>query len=478
MRVAILVLAFLVVSLGGYLAFDRWWPSGYGSVWVVSDPPGAQIWLDLKPTAAVTNGLVTRVPTGQHSVTVRLDTLQSEPVARVVDVKRDSRDTLSFTLSAPVFGKAPVLLPAEASARPEVPTGDELRRIGERADSATRSFVNPVEPPKLGLETEAEGITGKVEISSSILGSQVFVNGELRSEMTPTRLELPIGTYTIRVAHQGYTVDPDEQSVRVTKGTVPQFVFFTLKQSDQSIRQFTVRTSPVSGKIFVDTVLVGEGTATAARDFGVYMVTFGEVEGYKTPQPIRVSLTPSKPQQEIQGVYTRIFHILAGIDSSGSVVSEGNIRWSTGVFFEEGGAEVSPSQGPRPRPIPESRLKGWELAQGDPTRNPTGDDYIEFAFDLPADVLPTSPLGLRLYLYRSNERYALTISSRSEVIVTVNGKVFLDGYRPVYGTDAADEGRYEEWSLQGMLKPGENHVMIRNGEGNTLINFLWKVEIL
>jgi hypothetical protein len=493
MRVAIAVLVILIVGLGGYLAFVQWWPSGTGSIWVYSDPPGAQVWLDLKPTAAVTNGLLGEVATGQHSVTVRLDTLQCDPVASVVFVHRHTTDTVRFMLVSSGFGAPaqvdrknvsglPPMPPAPPEPGPNLPTADELRRLAESADTTSRNPHIPIEHktdlsgPLVTSGTPAQ--TGVIEVSSTLLQSQVYVNDELQPVTTPARLTLPEGSYIIRVDRPGYSPDPKEQTVRVTRGALPQNVFFTLRETAQVQRQFTVTTTPVSGKIFVDTVLVGEGSAIVPRDFGVFMVTFGDVDGYKTPDPIRVSLTPGKPRQNIQGVYVRILHFAAGVDSAGTVASEGNIRWSTGVFFEDGGAQPSASMGPKIKKIPDSGIMGWELAQGDPTRNPTGGDYLEFDFTLPPDVPPTSPLGLRLYLYRSSQRYPLALTARSEVVVTVNGKIFLDGYRPVYGTDAAGSHRYEEWSLQGMLKTGENRIMVRSGERNTQVNYLWKVEVL
>jgi hypothetical protein len=115
---------------------------------------------------------------------------------------------------------------------------------------------------------------------------------------------------------------------------------------------------------------------------------------------------------------------------------------------------------------------------GDANRNPTGGDYIEFIFTLPDDVPPATPLNLRLYLYRSNRRYPLSLSNRSEITVTINGRVFLDNYRPRNGVEAADTDKYEEWSLQHTLVPGENRLMIRTSDQNSIYNYLWKVEIL
>lgn len=114
---------------------------------------------------------------------------------------------------------------------------------------------------------------------------------------------------------------------------------------------------------------------------------------------------------------------------------------------------------------------------GDANRNPTGGDYIEFIFDLPNGAPPSLPLALKLYLYRSNRKYPLSLSGRSEVTVTVNGRIFLDNYRPRNGSEGVELDRYEEWSLQHTLVPGENRIMIRSGQNNNVFNYLWKMEI-
>src|SRR4030067_655845 len=101
MPTVISLLASLVVILTGYLFVINFWPTGRGSVVVISDPPGAQVWVDLEPTNTVTNGEVTQIPRGKHSITVRLDTLMAEPFAQVVNVRGGKPDTVRFALLPP-----------------------------------------------------------------------------------------------------------------------------------------------------------------------------------------------------------------------------------------------------------------------------------------------------------------------------------------------------------------------------------------
>ncbi|MCX6601812.1 MAG: PEGA domain-containing protein [bacterium] len=480
MRTVLWILLAVVLLMAGYLVVERWWPKGEGTLVVMSDPPGAQVWLDLKPTTALTNSAALRIAAGPHSVTVRKDTMEADPFAIAVDIRPGDRDTVRFSLIPPSLRlpQRPAVLPRTVvpppAEPPQVLDPERLELLWEaRRDSLLRADTSRVAPPvaKPRLPSIAP-----LEISSTLLGARVYINDSLRPEVTPVTLRLPPGNYTVRVALEGYVPDPRDQTVRLVPSTVPQFVFFTLAEDRAAHREIVIETTPVSGPILVDNAPVGEGKAVVPRDFGIYTVSFGEVEGFRTPQPVQVSLTPLHPRPEVKGAYTRVFHVSAQAESENGVKTDGGLRWETGVYFNNT-AQPNASLGPRIREVSGTRKFGWELAAGDPNRNPVGGDYIEFIFELPPDVPPDSPLGLRLYLYRSGRRYALTVSSRSELVVTVNGRKFLAGYRPTHAVTAADYDRYEEWSLQGMLQPGENRVMIRTSDDNTLYNYLWKFEI-
>jgi hypothetical protein len=472
MRTVLWTLLAIVLLLAGYIAADHWWPKGEGTLVVMSDPPGAQVWLDLKPTTVLTTSAL-RIAAGPHSVTVRKDTMEADPFAIAVDIRPGGRDTVHFQLippslrlpPRPAVSPRPVVPPPAAPPQPEPLAG--RRGSLRRADSSR--IAPPAAKPLLPS-------TAPLEISSTLLGARVYINDSLRPEVTPVTLRLPPGNYTVRVTMDGYVPDPRDQTVRLVPSTVPQFVFFTLNEDRAAHREIVIETTPVSGPIAVDNAPVGEGKAVVPRDFGIYTVSFGEVEGFRTPQPVQVSLTPSRPRQEVKGAYTRRFHVSAQAESENSVKTDGDLRWETGIYLNNT-AQPNASLGPHIREISGTQKFGWELAAGDPNRNPVGGDYIEFIFELPPDVPPDAPLGLRLYLYRSGRRYPLTVNSRSELIVTVNGRKFLEGYRPTHSVTVADYDRYEEWSLQGMLKPGENRVMIRTSDDNTLYNYLWKFEL-
>jgi hypothetical protein len=468
MRTVLWTLLLIVLVMAGYLGWENWWPKGQGVLVVMSDPPGAQVWLDLSPTSAVTNTDELYVSVGRHSVTVRKDTLEANPFAVAVDVRRGGRDTVRFNLIPPSVRFAE--WSAAARRKPALLAG---RSAPARPNSSALTDTFRAAPPTSKPHVPS---AAPLEISSTLPGARIFINDSLQGEVTPATLRLPLGTYDVRVALDGHVSYPRDQTVRLAASSVPQSVFFTLTEDKTAQPEIVIETAPVSGPIFVDSLQVGEGRAVVAREFGIYTVSFGAVEGFRAPPPERVSLTPSRPRPEVKGTYTRSFHVWAQAESEDHVKTEGDLRWETGIYIGNT-AQPNASLGPHIHEISGTQKFGWELAAGDPNRNPVGGDYIEFIFSLPPDVPPDTPLGLRLYLYRSGRRYALTTSSRSEIVVTVNGRKFLDGYRPTHSVTVADYDRYEEWSLAGMLKPGENRVMIRTGDDNTLYHYLWKFEI-
>lgn len=515
MRLILGLLIAWVVGLGSYLLYDRYWPGHTGTVVVTSDPPGAEIWVDLVPQSMITPATLGDIPIGKHSFTVRQDGRRAKPFVQIVKVERGSLDSLSFVLEgdgSPRFEDErvgtrtpPALLPPKQESitervRKEEPW-DVPRQVPRSFDSLTMSsprtepkdfqvsrvpedaepFVeNRLEVRSLfdTLTNRESSATGSVEISSSIPGARIILNDKVIEQRTPTVLSLALGTHTVRVEMQGYKSEPEQHVVRLSRAAGGQLIFFTLTEEQRARKEFTITTEPVAGGIFVNGDSVGNGLAVVPHDFGVFSVSYGDVEGYITPEPVRVAVTPAKPNPTVTGKYLRKMQLSAECQADGSVETNGDVHWEIGIFDRDKGARASEAHGPKINQIPGATKSAWELAMGDPNRNPTGADYIEFIFTLPEDIPPSTPLNLRLYLFRSNRKYPLSLSSRCEVTVTVNGRIFLDNYRPRHDQSGADSERYEEWSLQHTLVPGENRIMVRTGEKNQLFNYLWKFEVL
>jgi len=516
MRIILLLSILWVLGLGSYLLWDRFGPGHVGTVVVVSEPPGADIWMDLAPAGRSTPAELSDVPTGKHSFTVRRAGERPTPFVQIVEVKRGTIDSLVFVFeesgsSSPtndLLGSAtpPALVPPKtedidervkrelpweverkapqsvdtSTLRPrqtEMPRLTEEDSVGSRLESILDRLPAATEHDSIRSD-RSDQATGSVEISSSVPGAQIIVNDKSTGKRTPAVMSLPLGTHTVRVELPGYTVEPEQHVVRLSRVAGGQLIYFTLTEQLKARKEITITTEPIAGPIFVNGDSIGMGLAVVPHDFGVFEISFGKVDGYITPEPQRLVVTPTKQNPTVTALYPRAFQVSATCQGSGEVVRIGDIRWETGIYDRDKGARISDAHGPKINAIPGSSRSGWELAMGDPNRNPTGADYIEFVFTLPEEVPPSSPLNLRLYLYRTNRKYPLSLSSRCEITVTVNGRVFLDNFRPRNDQTLADAGRYEEWSLQHALVPGENRILIRTGDKNQIFNYLWKFEVL
>ncbi|MBK6765502.1 MAG: PEGA domain-containing protein [bacterium] len=513
MRLILIVLVAWVIGLGSYLLYDRYWPGHTGSVYVTSTPTGGEIWMDLAPVGKTTPAEISEIPIGKHSFTVRLGGQRATPFVQIAEVMRGSSDTLSFTLQddgssgyrdqrigsvTPPARIPPVEEAISEKVRKQEPW-DVPRQAPRSVDSLTMMRGGDGEPTVSQIPEDApppetmrdvqraafdtvsgreSAATGAVEVSSSIPGATIILNDRRLEQKTPTVLSLPLGTHTIRVELPGYSSEPEQHAVRLSRVAGGQLVFFTLTEEQRAHKEFTITTEPVEGAIFVNGDSVGFGLAVVPHDFGVFSISYGDVEGYIAPEPSRLAVTPAKPNPTVTATYMRKMRIAAECGNDGQVDVSGDLRWEIGIYDRDKGARQSDTHGPKVNEIPGVTRMAWELGMGDPNRNPTGSDYIKFIFTLPPDVSPASPLNLRLYMYRSNRKYPLSLSSRCEVTVTVNGRVFLDNYRPRHDQTGADSERFEEWSLQHTLVPGENRIMIRTGEKNQLFNYLWKFEVL
>ncbi len=515
MRLILILSILWVLGLGSYLLYDRFWPGHTGTVVVLSDPAGADIWMDLVPTGRVTPAEMRDVPQGKHSFTVRKGGERPSPFVQVVPVARASVDTLTFVFeesgTAPagsdLYGSTtpPTLVPPAAEdisdrvkrelpweVERKIPLSSETTHVSRSSTRTTTSYIEEGEQLsgitsgrdhgafiRDSSNTDAADIsTSNVEISSSVPGALIIVNDKPIGKTTPAVVALPLGTHTVRVELAGYNTEPEQHVVRLSRIAGGQLVYFTLTEELRARKEITITTEPVAGPIFVNGDSVGIGLAVIPHDFGVFEISFGHMEGYLTPEPQRLVVTPTKPNPTITAKYPRAFEVSATCQGNGEAARTGDIRWETGIYDRDKGVRTSDTHGPKINEIPGSSKSGWELAMGDPNRNPTGADYIEFIFTLPDEVPPSSPLNLRLYLYRSNRKYPLSLSSRCEVTVTVNGRVFLDNFRPRNDQSLADAGRYEEWSLQHSLVTGENRILIRTGDKNQIFNYLWKFEVL
>ena len=119
----------------------------------------------------------------------------------------------------------------------------------------------------------------------------------------------------------------------------------------------------------------------------------------------------------------------------------------------------------------------WELGWGIATRNPTGNDYIRFRFEVPQGFARTKPVNLFLYVFGSSKNYPLTMLNKAEVDLTVNGQSVWENHKPENNIDKSPPDSYEQLSLDPYLKDGTNDIVLKAADGSQCFVYLRGMEI-
>lgn len=182
-------------------------------------------------------------------------------------------------------------------------------------------YVTPAPQTAVVLQDQTTNIIGEYILkthslaidSTPITGVQFTIDGA--SKVTPYSEVLVEGTYIITMPNQ---VVADSQTYNFEKWTddvlenprtidLLSDMSLTAKYVVPAPTQGTliVKTTPVDGDIYVDNQLVGKGNYTGTLNPGTYTVSFGDVKGYKTPEPITAEVVAGQTTT-ITGLYTPI----------------------------------------------------------------------------------------------------------------------------------------------------------------------------
>lgn len=143
--------------------------------------------------------------------------------------------------------------------------------------------------------------TGVLSITTTPISGDIYVNGEKKSTGSWTG-SLDTGTYVVGFgAVAGYQA-PTDQTVEVRKDQTIT-VTGTYIPDEEEYGTLNVWTSPVSGDIFVNGTMMGNGSWTGELSPGTYTVSFGDVAGYYTPAAVQVTIVANQ-QMDVEGVYT------------------------------------------------------------------------------------------------------------------------------------------------------------------------------
>jgi hypothetical protein len=166
---------------------------GYGTINVVSEPAGANIFVD-NTIRGVSPTTIKAVPNGPHTVLLRLDGY--EDYSRTVTVMADDQQVDATLI--------------QKTGQPTV-TAKTTSPVPDTTVSGTGT-QQPVNPSG----------TGSLSLSTSPAGAQVYIDGKMRGITPATIPGLTPGAHTVRLILDGYL--DLETTTDITTGTTSEFV--------------------------------------------------------------------------------------------------------------------------------------------------------------------------------------------------------------------------------------------------------------
>lgn len=330
------IVGFLRVAVPlAIIAFVALWfinrRQGFGKLQITTSVPGAEIILDAQQTGYITDTTLT-VGLGRRIITVRKEGFSSDPEFAVADVRRDVVSRVSFELNAQAIPGKVDSIPPLRSVRQEIfSTGEPIHALPPASrdrhtlvdfsmsyqrvpsepysqrdfamlDTAQSSAWSDTVPVSTSIQET------KVTITSVPNGAEIIVNGAPTPRMTPyTFRGLDRGVYSFHVRRNGYFTRPDSVVLTLNHNFQEELAAFELLR-DTTLPQptLTVMTAPPAAAIRINGRAAGVGKVTQDLEYGKHRVEYGDVPGYKTPDPITVAITPEQPQAEITGTFLKI----------------------------------------------------------------------------------------------------------------------------------------------------------------------------
>jgi hypothetical protein len=460
-----------------------------GSIHVVSNIPGAEIFLSSSPSNQKTDATLRHLRPDAYDISVHMDGYLSDPIRQLVQVKRGETAEVHFRLMKDTtigMEPAPELTQLDTashskSAREWLPSLDSLKKVREnqRKTEIGRTQLSP-SYRKADVSPDPSVFTS-VSVTSSRDGAMIIVDDVETGFTTPANLILNRGIHTIQVQMDGYQADPPKAEIVSSYAGQRDEVHFQLSYVQAAGDSFAlvISTEPAEGRIFVDDRFCAEGVYKAkSLNPGEYLVSFGSVDGYTTPESQKIVISQDAPYAHVVGTYRPIVYISASLDDKGQLIEKGVDQVVTGVFFQPGGFSSDDIRGPAVKFLEGNKFYAWELGYADAEKNPPGSDGIEFVFTVPKGFDRDKNTQLRIYGYASNRNYPFTFLNKTEIAIYINGSGVNSNFKPTYNVDEERALGYDEFDISPFLKEGENRLLIRTTSDSRCYYYLNKIVIL
>ena len=480
-------LPFVLFAAVVYGAYWLLWSERSGSISVASSIPGAEVLINSSPTNQKTPVIIKRLPADSYEISVRMEGYIPSPEFQLIQVAKGSRIAVSFgMISDSSAGQSLELITASSDSMSEpvtktwIPTLDSLKKI--RQHQKTSHHQQQTQPTsRRDNEDLNTAVFASVEVTSSLDGALILLDNVSTGFYTPNNLILNRGAHLIKVQKEGYQPDPEMFEIVVAHSGQRNQAHFNLSEQSESDDNWalTIRTENVEGAIYLDDRFCAVGEYQIKDlPYGQYLVSFGSVDEYNTPESQKIFITQESPVADVVGVYHPIIYMMAALNSDGGLLKNGIHDVIGGVYFQENGFTEDNVRGPAIKYLEGNEFYAWELGYGYAERNPPGMDCIQFLFKLSKGFNRDTPVRMLVYGYASNHNYPFSFRNKTEIALYLNDSGIHTTFHPSFNLEEEQPLGYDVFDVTRFLEEGDNTLMIRTTENSRCFFYLNKIVLL
>lgn len=389
--------------------------AGSGTLLIHADQPDAIILINGSGTPYTPGVPIKGLRPDTYNISVSKDGFSPQPASQLIQLKTGKTQELYFTL-----------LPTPTEAPPQHTSAGVIKPTPQKD-----------EPPK---------------------SNPRFIKPNEKDEFSRAKLEEK--NQPIRTPQEPVESSTENKTATVLRGIL------------------RISTHPPNGKIYLDEEFAGLGSVTKTDlRLGEVVIRFGEMEGYRTPPPQKILLSPDRSEVDVKGVYLPLIYIAAYLDASGRAVTLKS-SLTTGYVDESGAPVPDAVTGPEIKFLEEIRAFVWEIGYAFTNRNPPGFDFLEIQFDLPENWSGVKPLDLRLYGCATNKKFPFAIGNRTAVDIIVNDKPVKRDFQPTVDINHFDGSGFDLIAVNQHLRTGPNRIRIQTSASGKCFYSLCKIVLL
>jgi hypothetical protein len=499
----VLPIILLVVILAYYLSPELVKPKARGYLQVESNESRGQLYIDHKLKLGLSLNEPISLSEGTYNISYRKAGYESSPLSHSIKINKSDTTQIFFKLmplrsddiaiinlestdpDAKVFVENNLYGLAKDNLKMILKPGKYQIALKKENYSAVPPFAEVTlskgDSIHLSFTFTNRSVTrqrdmgdnlGLIEVTANLQGTKIYMNGKYTGYTTDHIFnKIPFGDHIISLQRNGYLIDPQEKSVRLTQLNSYQQAHFNLKKASLDV---SLNTMPAEGKIYLDGKEIASGSWKGKLAPGKYKVRFGDVDSYHSPEPETIEIAEGKTNS-FTFKYRPTFSLTFSPLGLRPANARGNIQM--GYVDEDGVFHSDPTNGPE---IVKSEVLGekvWVLAYAFAYRNPPENDAIEFIFDVPASIDLSQNLWLKMWGYKTDENYPMEFNDIYEIRISINNRMIQKDYTPRYSIEDASQSHFERFRINNLIRHGTNRLQISTGPVNTTYFNLWKIAI-